>query len=55
MFQEAATFKDLPVVLFGGFALLSGLLIFFLPETRGTKLPDTMEEASAIGAKKNEI
>ncbi|KAJ0183557.1 hypothetical protein K1T71_001533 [Dendrolimus kikuchii] len=52
---EAATFEDLPIILFGGFALLSGLLIFMIPETRGTKLPDTMEEACAIGTKQNKI
>ncbi|KAJ0183561.1 hypothetical protein K1T71_001537 [Dendrolimus kikuchii] len=49
----AATFDDLPFVLFASFALLSGCLIFITPETLGTKLPDTMEEASNIGKKKD--
>ncbi|XP_041980313.1 organic cation transporter protein-like [Aricia agestis] len=40
--------EQLPSVMFGGFALLSGLLIFTTPETLGTNLPDTMEEAENI-------
>ncbi|KOB66492.1 Organic cation transporter [Operophtera brumata] len=40
-----------PSVLFGSFALLSGLLIFTTPETLGTKLPDTIEEAEQLGNK----
>ncbi|XP_046977871.1 organic cation transporter protein-like [Vanessa cardui] len=45
----AAVWDQLPFVLFGGFALLSGALVMITPETLGTKLPDTMEEASKIG------
>ncbi|XP_034828937.1 organic cation transporter protein-like [Maniola hyperantus] len=37
--------EHFPSVLFGSFALLSGLLLFLTPETLGIKLPDTMEEA----------
>ncbi|CAH2047621.1 unnamed protein product, partial [Iphiclides podalirius] len=44
--------ESLPSVLFGSFALLSGLLIFTTPETLGTKLPDTMEEAEQLSNKK---
>lgn len=50
----AATFDDMPFVLFASFALLSGALIFLTPETLGTTLPDTMEQASEIGQKKEE-
>ncbi|KAL4709508.1 hypothetical protein ACJJTC_007239 [Scirpophaga incertulas] len=39
----------LPYVLFATMAILSGFLVFITPETLGTKLPDTMEEASNIG------
>ncbi|XP_075975288.1 organic cation transporter protein-like [Anticarsia gemmatalis] len=42
-------FEELPFVLFGSMALLAGALIFLTPETRGTKLPDTFEEANNIG------
>ncbi|CAG5054653.1 unnamed protein product [Parnassius apollo] len=41
-----------PSVLFGSFALLSGLLIFTTPETLGTTLPDTMQEAEQLSKKK---
>ncbi|XP_075975362.1 organic cation transporter protein-like [Anticarsia gemmatalis] len=44
--------ESLPSVLFGSFALLSGALIFTTPETLGTKLPDTFEDAEQIGKKK---
>ncbi|XP_045769738.1 organic cation transporter protein-like [Maniola jurtina] len=37
--------EHFPSVLFGSFALLSGLLLLLTPETLGIKLPDTMEEA----------
>ncbi|XP_047990792.1 organic cation transporter protein-like [Leguminivora glycinivorella] len=37
-----------PSVLFGSAALLSGGLIFTTPETLGTKLPDTIEDAEQL-------
>ncbi|XP_060801636.1 organic cation transporter protein-like [Amyelois transitella] len=40
--------EPLPQILFGGFALLSGILIFTTPETLNTKLPNTMEEAESL-------
>ncbi|XP_072932997.1 organic cation transporter protein-like [Epargyreus clarus] len=43
--------ESFPSVLFGSFALLSGVLIFLTPETLGQKLPDTMEEAQQLGKK----
>ncbi|CAH2241426.1 jg15623 [Pararge aegeria aegeria] len=47
-----AVWVNLPFTMFAGFAMLSGFLVFITPETLGTKLPDTMEEASNIGVKK---
>ncbi|CAK1585779.1 unnamed protein product [Parnassius mnemosyne] len=47
----AATWDDLPFALFAGFALLSGLLVLITPETLGSNLPDTMEEAEQLGRK----
>ncbi|XP_045499393.1 organic cation transporter protein-like [Colias croceus] len=45
----AAIWDDFPYALFAGFALVSGFLVLITPETLGTKLPDTMQEASDIG------
>lgn len=47
----AQWFEELPFVLFGCFALLSGLLIFLTPETLGHTLPDTLQQAEEIGLK----
>lgn len=41
----------LPLLIFGGSAVFSGLLVLFLPETLNTKLPDTVSEAEQIGSK----
>lgn len=43
---------SLPLVIFGVTSIMSGLLIFQLPETRNTRLPDTVEEAVEIGKHK---
>ncbi|XP_063622411.1 organic cation transporter-like protein [Cydia splendana] len=40
--------KHLPFVLFGSFATLSGLLVLLAPETKGTTLPDTMQQAADL-------
>lgn len=42
----------LPLLVFGSFAFISGLLASTLPETLGQKLPDTIEEAENIGRKR---
>ncbi|KAJ2951330.1 hypothetical protein O0L34_g5731 [Tuta absoluta] len=44
-----AVWVQLPFALFAGMALLSGFLVLLVPETRGSRLPDTMEEAAALG------
>ncbi|KAG8193138.1 hypothetical protein JTE90_006970 [Oedothorax gibbosus] len=36
-------------VLYGVLALTSGLLSLLLPETKGSNMPDTMEEGEAFG------
>ena len=44
--QNSTTFgKNLPLILFGLFGLFSAFSAFFLPETAGKKLPETIEEA----------
>ncbi|XP_049872850.1 organic cation transporter protein-like [Pectinophora gossypiella] len=35
----------LPFILFGGMALVAGLLVLVTPETRGARFPDTMQQA----------
>ncbi|XP_034829225.1 organic cation transporter protein-like isoform X2 [Maniola hyperantus] len=39
----------IPSMLFGGMGILSGLLVLTQPETLGTKMPDTLAEAEALG------
>ncbi|XP_038076486.1 organic cation transporter protein-like [Patiria miniata] len=43
------TIEALPLILFGASALVAGVLVFFLPETRGQKLPQTLKEGEEIG------
>ena len=45
-FQQAIVHPYLPAILMGVLAAVAGLLGLFLPETRGTRLPDTVNEAS---------
>lgn len=47
----AQYYSSMPLLLMAGCAFLSGFLVFRLPETLNTKLPDTIEEAIAIGDK----
>ncbi|XP_049872666.1 organic cation transporter protein-like [Pectinophora gossypiella] len=44
-----SVWEQLPSALFAGMALVAGLLTLLTPETRGCRLPDTMEEAARIG------
>ncbi|XP_059089159.1 organic cation transporter protein-like [Tigriopus californicus] len=39
----------LPMVIFGGNAVFSGVIINFLPETLGKELPDTIEDSLTLG------
>ncbi|XP_045449927.1 organic cation transporter protein-like [Melitaea cinxia] len=39
----------IPSMMFGGMAVLSGLLVLTQPETLGSKMPNTLAEAEAIG------
>lgn len=43
----------LPLLILGGGSAIGGILVFlFLPETLGEKLPETMEDAIALGSSK---
>lgn len=44
----------LPLLIYGIFAFISGLLAITLPETLGQKLPDTILEAENIGKSSNQ-
>ncbi|XP_038078076.1 organic cation transporter protein-like [Patiria miniata] len=41
--------ESLPLIVFGSSAVLAGLLVLLLPETKGRKLPQTLEEGEEIG------
>ena len=45
------TWEPLPLLIMGGAALVAGLLALVnLPETLGERLPESVEEALALGA-----
>lgn len=46
-------YAGIPTLMFGGMGVLSGILVLTQPETLGTKLPDTLEEAEVIGLPKS--
>ncbi|XP_077977092.1 organic cation transporter protein-like [Glandiceps talaboti] len=48
----SSLWKNLPAIVFGVAAIIAGILILPLPETRGKKLPETMEEGERFGKKK---
>ncbi|CAG9787562.1 unnamed protein product [Diatraea saccharalis] len=41
--------SGIPSIMFGTMGLLSGVLVLTQPETLGTKMPDTLAEAEALG------
>ena len=45
--------RRMPFILMGIVSLLAAILAFFLPETAGIKLPDTVEEAEVLFQRKN--
>ncbi|KOB66936.1 Organic cation transporter [Operophtera brumata] len=47
--------QGLPSVMFGAMGFLSGALVLTQPETLGTKMPDTLEEAEALGRPESKI
>ncbi|XP_022237072.1 organic cation transporter protein-like isoform X1 [Limulus polyphemus] len=46
-----ATNNGVPLGIFGGLSVVSGILILLLPETNNMPLPDTLEEGEAFGKK----
>ena len=49
--DEFSDNKSIPLIIFGAVTLLGGILSFILPETRGVKLPDTIEDAETFSTK----
>ncbi|XP_050718793.1 organic cation transporter protein-like isoform X1 [Eriocheir sinensis] len=47
--QLVYVYSPLPLLVFGGLALVAGLLNLVMPETLKTELPDTIEEALSLG------
>ena len=47
----ATIWKPLPLIVLGSPSVVAGILANLLPETRGTSLPETVEEAVALGEK----
>jgi OCT family organic cation transporter-like MFS transporter 4/5 len=41
-------FEFLPLLIFGVFAFIAGILAMLLPETLGRKLPDSIEDAESL-------
>ena len=39
----------LPQVVFGVAGILMAIMVFFLPETRGRRLPETVQDAELFG------
>jgi len=49
------TFKELPFLVFGGLSLVAAGVSLLLPETRGIRLPDTVEEVEGLKPVENEL
>lgn len=45
----------IPSMMFGAMGVLSGLLVLTQPETLGTKMPDTLAEAEALGRPESKL
>lgn len=43
-FQQASTWRELPMIIVAILSLLNSILILFLPETVGKNLPQTLED-----------
>ena len=53
--QSQYTFKELPFLVFGGLSLVAAGVSLLLPETRGIRLPDTVEEVEGLKPVEHEL
>ncbi len=51
LYLPDVTFAQLPFIIFGAGTLLGAACSFFIPESLGHPLPDTIEEAARMGHK----
>lgn len=53
--QQMDYWPGIPSVMFGAMGILSGILVLTQPETLGTKMPDTLAEAEALGKPESKV
>ncbi|CAG0878580.1 unnamed protein product [Darwinula stevensoni] len=51
IFKGEYTHEFVPIVVFGASSLIAGLLALFLPETKGQRIPETLEDAERVAKK----
>ncbi|XP_040206859.1 solute carrier family 22 member 2-like isoform X1 [Rana temporaria] len=51
VYRLSNVWKELPLIVFAVFGTLSGVLVLFLPETKGQTLPETIEEVENLQRK----
>ena len=49
------TFDELPYIIFGSLSLLAAVVVYFVPETFGKNLPNTIEEIEGTTVKDNNV
>ncbi|KYO18672.1 hypothetical protein Y1Q_0009127 [Alligator mississippiensis] len=50
LFRLAAIWLELPLIIFSILATVCGVLVFFLPETKGISLPETVEDVEQLSS-----
>ncbi|KAM4040440.1 solute carrier family 22 member 2 isoform 2-T2 [Anomaloglossus baeobatrachus] len=51
VYRLANIWKELPLIVFAVIGIISGILVLFLPETKGRALPETIEDAENLHRK----
>uniref|UniRef100_A0A8C8RJN3 Solute carrier family 22 member 3 n=1 Tax=Pelusios castaneus TaxID=367368 RepID=A0A8C8RJN3_9SAUR len=52
LFRLAAIWMELPLIIFSILAVICGVLVLLLPETKGISLPETVEDVEQLSRKK---
>ncbi|XP_042696968.2 solute carrier family 22 member 3 isoform X2 [Chrysemys picta bellii] len=50
LFRLAAIWMELPLIIFSILAVICGILVLFLPETKGISLPETVEDVEQLSS-----